>query len=187
MDSFMRETARFYGLGLGVSFSFEYNISLNVNPLVMMNRRVVKDFTFSDGTVVPTGTHLCANAWGVHRDDAYYPNADEFNGFRFFEESGVDQPLMATPSLDYMAFGHGRPAWYVMPDSIVFSHEAEVGVLIASPGRFFAVAELKMILAHILLRYNFKLETGGIPQVKWLESKVIPDTSVKILFKKREL
>ena len=153
----------------------------------MMNRRVVKDFTFSDGTVVPAGTHLCANAWGVHRDEAHYPNAEIFNGFRFFGEDGVDQPLMATPSLDYMAFGHGRPAWYVTPDLVVLRHKTEVEVLIASPGRFFAVAELKMILAHILLTYDFKLETSGIPQVKWLESKVIPDTSVKILFKKRKL
>jgi len=148
MDSFMRESARFYGLAL-----------------VMCNRRVVKDFTFSDGTIVPAGTHICANAWGVHRDDKYYPNANTFDGFRFVKEDGTNQPLMATPTLDYLGFGHGRPA---------------------CPGRFFAVAELKMMFAQILLSYDFKMECAGFPQASWLEHKVVPDMSIKIMFKKRE-
>ncbi|KAF8967503.1 cytochrome P450 [Flammula alnicola] len=147
LDSFFRETQRYNGLGL-----------------VLMNRRVLKDFTFSDGTRVPAGSHLCVNSWGHHRDDTYYPSADTFDGFRYAREDGNDQQLMATPTLEYNAFGHGRPA---------------------CPGRFFAVAELKMMLAHILVTYDFKLADGAQPEMKWFETKVIPDKSIKMVFRKR--
>lgn len=81
--------------------------------IVLMSRRVMKDFTFSDGTCIPAGSHLCVNAQGNHRDDAYYPSANTFDGFRFARADGVDQQLMVTPTLDYHAFGHGRPMWCV--------------------------------------------------------------------------
>ncbi|PPQ96344.1 hypothetical protein CVT26_005028 [Gymnopilus dilepis] len=148
VDSFFRETQRYNGLGL-----------------VLMSRRVMKDFTFSDGTFVPAGTHLCVNSWGNHRDDEYYPDADTFDGFRFSREDPNEQPLMATPTLDYNAFGHGRPA---------------------CPGRFFAVAELKMMLGYVITTYDFKLSDGCHHKMQWLESKVIPDKSIKMLFRKRK-
>ncbi|KAF4619932.1 hypothetical protein D9613_004667 [Agrocybe pediades] len=147
IDSFFRETQRVNGLGL-----------------VLMSRCVMKDFTFSDGTIVPAGSHLCVNSWGNHRDEQYYPSADAFDGFRFAKEDGVDQQLLATPTLEYNAFGHGRPA---------------------CPGRFFAVAELKMMLAHVLMTYNFELAQGSKHEMKWLESKVIPDKSIMMRFRKR--
>ncbi|KIM34987.1 hypothetical protein M413DRAFT_449945 [Hebeloma cylindrosporum] len=147
LDSFFRETQRYDGLGL-----------------VVMSRRVMKDFTFSDGTCVPAGTHLCVNARGNHRDDAHYPSANTFDGFRFAREGGVDQHLMVTPTLDYNAFGNGRPT---------------------CPGRFFAVAELKMILAHILSTYDVKLSEGPHPKMRWFEFKVIPNHSLRMMFRKR--
>ena len=79
-----------------------------------MSRRVMKDFTFSDGTVVPAGSHLCVNSWGNHRDEEHYASAHSFDGFRFAKEDGIEQQLLATPTLDYNAFGHGRPAWSVL-------------------------------------------------------------------------
>ncbi|KAF8887261.1 cytochrome P450 [Gymnopilus junonius] len=148
IDSFFRETQRFNGLGL-----------------VLMSRRVMKDFTFSDGTFVPAGTHLCVNSWGNHRDDEYYRSADIFDGFRFSREDPAEQPLMATPTLDYNAFGHGRPA---------------------CPGRFFAVAELKMMLGYILTTYDFKLAYGCQHKMQWLESKVIPDKNIRMMFRKKQ-
>lgn len=56
-----------------------------------------------------------------------------------------------------------------------------------SPGRFFAVAELKMMLGYVLTTYDFKLAEGCHHKMQWLESKVIPDKSIKMTFKKRKL
>ncbi|PPQ94539.1 hypothetical protein CVT25_011967 [Psilocybe cyanescens] len=139
-NSFLCETQRYNGLGL-----------------VLLSRRVLQPFVFSDaqGTTLLPSMHLCINAWGNYRDDAYYhnPPAEVFDGFRFSQPTGdpesaqEDQPLqllMATPTLEYNTFGYGRPA---------------------CPGCFFAVAELKLMLGYMLTTYDFKF----LP--KWAKAK----------------
>ncbi|KAK1225702.1 hypothetical protein PQX77_011322 [Marasmius sp. AFHP31] len=124
LDSFLREVQRFDPLG---SFGVE--------------RKVLKDFTFSDGTVVPAGTTVGVPVRALQRDEAYFSNGDKFEGFRFAdmrEEEGESiKHQMVTPTADFFLFGHGRHA---------------------CPGRFFAVNELKLLVAHILLNYDIKAE-----------------------------
>jgi cytochrome P450 len=52
VDSFLKESARMLGLS-GTS----------------VNRKVLKPFTFSDGTNIPVGTELVVPAWSLHHDD----------------------------------------------------------------------------------------------------------------------
>ena len=55
-----------------------------------------------------------------------------------------------------------------------------------SPGRFFAVNELKALVAHILLTYDIKTETPGVgARLMWLGPIAVQDNSVKYLFRKR--
>ncbi|KAK1225701.1 hypothetical protein PQX77_011321 [Marasmius sp. AFHP31] len=129
LDSFMKEVQR-------------------LDPMVPFNvqRKVLKDFTFSDGTVVPAGTTVGVPARALQRDEAYFLNADKFEGFRFAdmrEEEGESiKHQMVTPTADFFLFGHGRHA---------------------CPGRFFAVNELKLLVAHILWNYDVRAENleGG--------------------------
>lgn len=41
------------------------------------------------------------------------------------------------------------------------------------------------MLAHILSTYDFKLAEGSHPKMSWLESKIIPDYSLRMMFRKR--
>ena len=45
-----------------------------------------------------------------------YPDPDVFDGFRYSrmrETKGESaKHAVTTPTLNYLAFGHGRPAWY---------------------------------------------------------------------------
>lgn len=149
VDSFLRESQRFDGMAV-----------------VSLGRKVLKDFTLSDGTCIPAGSSLSANSWSVHHDEAHYANAHVFDGFRFVREGGLKQPLMAIPTLDYMAFGHGRPT---------------------CPGRFFAVTELKSMLAHVILNYDVRLENGGPrPANMFIESSVVPDRNGRVMFRRRK-
>ena len=79
-------------------------------------RKAMKDFTFSDGTFIPKGTAITAASRAVHYDEASYPNAHEFKPFRFADlqgdEEGVDHQYISTTP-EYLAFGHGKRAWYV--------------------------------------------------------------------------
>ena len=77
----------------------------------------MKDITLSDGTFIPEGTVLAVATHAMHHDNATYPNADEFDPFRFArmrEEDGEGtKHQFVNTSLDYLAFGHGKHAWYV--------------------------------------------------------------------------
>lgn len=53
---------------------FEENASVaQISVPVTLNRKVMSDFTLSDGTFLPKGTFISANVAGTHYDDAYYP------------------------------------------------------------------------------------------------------------------
>jgi len=97
VDSFLRESQRFYGLGS-----------------TSLNRKALQDFTFSDGTFIPAGSFVAAAALPTHFDERYYENPDIFNPWRFAEMRSEDgeglKHQMVTTSTEYVTFGHGRHA-----------------------------------------------------------------------------
>ena len=70
---------------------------------------------------------------------------------------------MTATSIDYLTFGYGRHA---------------------CPGRFFAAAELKLMLALIVMNYDVKLE-GPHPEPVWFMTSCIPNPKGEVLFRKR--
>lgn len=55
-----------------------------------------------------------------------------------------------------------------------------------SPGRFFAINEIKLTLAFILLKYDFKLKSGERPADIHLMYMALPNMNEGILFRKRK-
>ncbi|KAH7908171.1 cytochrome P450 [Hygrophoropsis aurantiaca] len=97
VDSFLRETQRFEGIGC-----------------LSMGRKALKDVTLSDGTIIPKGTIVAIASHATHRDEAVYDNAEVFEPFRFAdlreEEGEAVKHQMVSTSLEYLPFGHGRHA-----------------------------------------------------------------------------
>lgn len=55
-----------------------------------------------------------------------------------------------------------------------------------SPGRFFAVTELKAIFTHILLNYDVKFENDGVlPETTWFSDQQTPDRNAEVMFRAR--
>ena len=74
---------------------------------------------------------------------------------------------MAVPDKERLVFGHGKQA---------------------CPGRFFAVNEMKMILARFLIGYEFKYPEGkSRPRNFFLEEYIIPDPRAKLMMRNRTL
>ncbi|KAH9929231.1 cytochrome P450 [Fomitopsis serialis] len=97
VDSFLKETQRFLGLGAK-----------------SMARKALQDFYFSDGTYIPAGTIISAPSHSLHHDGHFYDNPGVFNPFRFArmrddDGEGTRHQMVAT-STDYVPFGHGRHA-----------------------------------------------------------------------------
>ncbi|KAF7378404.1 Cytochrome P450 monooxygenase 51 [Mycena sanguinolenta] len=128
-------------------------------------RMATKDFSFSDGTMVPAGTLLAVPVFAEHHDEVNYSNAEVFDPFRFSrmrEQDGEENKhQMVTPTLEYLSFGLGRHA---------------------CPGRFFAVNEQKLILSHIIMTYDFKLRDGVD---EWIAVLIKANTTAQLMFRKR--
>ena len=56
------------------------------------------------------------------------------------------------------------------------------------PGRFFAANEIKMILAHLLLNFDFAYPEGvGRPRNLSADENVYPDPEARLLMRRREV
>ncbi|KAK0226700.1 cytochrome P450 [Armillaria fumosa] len=131
-----------------------------------MLRLVKKDFVFSDGTVFPAGNQIAVASYSTHTDEENYEDPLEFKPWRFSDKRKEDgegiRHQMVTTSLDYLLFGGGRPA---------------------CPGRFFAVNELKALMAYVLLNFDVKMDK--VPETRWFLSDRFTNQSSKVLFRKR--
>ncbi|KAF8271099.1 cytochrome P450 [Lactarius quietus] len=133
-------------------------------------RIALRPFTFSNGITVPAGTLVATPSTAIHMDGEIYPNPEKFDGFRFAKlreregAAGTGQQAAST-SAEYLTFGYGRHA---------------------CPGRFFAVNEVKALLAHIIVTYDIKLEAGKpTPCTRLAYTRRIPDKA-NVMFRKRQ-
>ena len=121
LDSFLREAQRISGFSTGEDCPIHSNLLANVPLLVVMYRKAMKNFAFSDGTFIPKGTHVAAIAGPVNMDEEIYEDPLTFKPFRFAEarEGANDtreavKNQMITTSLENLFFGHGKHAWSVL-------------------------------------------------------------------------
>lgn len=155
--------------------------SARLNTLVAIGlRRVV---VAKEGLTTPSGVHIpCGNFCTVPNlpiltDPSRYPDPDVFKPWRFVElrrsiDSGdhIDDHVhsarmtFAATSGEYLAFGNGRQA---------------------CPGRFFAAAELKLMLAYMLMLYDIEtLDTR--PRGRWIGILRLPPTKATIRVRRRK-
>ncbi|KAJ1323022.1 ent-kaurene oxidase [Microdochium nivale] len=139
-------------------------------------RRVLRDVTLSDGTVLPRGSTISVPQYGVNMDPALYPNPAVFNPYRFRDiRSGAaedklgytnkEQYQFISVNKEHTGFGFGRHA---------------------CPGRFFASNEIKLILVRILADYEIKMPpgepAGRYPNVMQHDS-IMPNPTKSVMFK----
>ncbi|TLS22089.1 uncharacterized protein PpBr36_09510 [Pyricularia pennisetigena] len=156
LDSTLRESARLNSL-----------VTIGSNRLIISPQGL----TLPNGQTLPMGVNIMLQAYPVLHDDVVYPDAGTFRPFRFAQarrDESVDyvqraRNSFATTSADFLAFGHGRHA---------------------CPGRFFAAAELKLMLAHILLDYD--IETRQRPRNKWYGVSRTPDMEATVRIRRRK-
>ncbi|KIL65013.1 hypothetical protein M378DRAFT_77528, partial [Amanita muscaria Koide BX008] len=151
LDSFIKESLR-----------------LSYLSLFVMRRKVMKDFTFSNGVTIPAGNTVAASAI-TNVDPEYYADATTFDGFRFEKmrngEGMENKHQVISLDLNCILFGHGRHA---------------------CPGRFFAANELKVMLAHVLLNYDVHMANGGgRPANCVFGPDSMPDPTAQVMFRKR--
>ncbi|KAH8824882.1 cytochrome P450 [Flagelloscypha sp. PMI_526] len=119
------------------------------------------------GLWLPKGSTVGISMQGIHFDDEFYEDAHTYDPFRFSksrdmekgDEKRVNEDLVTT-STHYLLFSHG---------------------LHACPGRVFAVQNIKLILAHLLLNYDIEPFAARIPNFSIGDINVVPvDAQMRI-------
>lgn len=77
----------------------------------------MKDFTFSDGTLIPEGIFVGTAVLPMQHDSDFYEDGETFKPWRFSDarekEGDSAKHAFVSTSIEYHTFGHGRHAWYV--------------------------------------------------------------------------
>jgi cytochrome P450 len=70
--------------------------------------------TLPDGNRIPQGTWIAVPFQSIHMDERFYPNADQFDPFRFAKVRAEGDRLDSTQTSEtYLAFSYGRHSWSV--------------------------------------------------------------------------
>ncbi|XP_071687320.1 premnaspirodiene oxygenase-like [Rutidosis leptorrhynchoides] len=114
--------------------------TMRLHPTVpLLVPRECRETCEINGYVIPVKTKVIVNAWALGRDPEYWHDADRFIPERFVNSS-VD---FSGKHLEYLPFGAGRRM---------------------CPGITFGVANVEIILSHLLYHFNWKLPVGMKPE-----------------------
>lgn len=134
---------------------------------------------------LPPGTPLATHGYAVMHDEEVYPDPETFRPFRFADKRlAVDERQRAEGSADagggYLE--KARQAFTTTsPDFLGFGHGRH-----ACPGRFFASAELRLMLAWVVMNYDFEFaEAGPRPRNWWFNINRVPNMKATIRVKRR--
>lgn len=142
-------------------------LTFAVNP----QRLALQPYTLKDGTYIPQGCRI-AFANGEHQMDPEVvrdPSAfDPMRGYRKRQLSKDEHNRYQATMTDVnnnLTFGYGNQA---------------------CPGRFLAVAEIKLILARLITEFDFKYPDGDtVPETLTADENVFLRPGAKLMMKKR--
>ncbi|CAH0042910.1 unnamed protein product [Clonostachys rhizophaga] len=115
---------------------------LKPTSIAAMRRLVEEDVTLSNGVTLKRGMRVYVDASRMW-DPNLYHHPEQWDGYRFLKLRSIPgrerMAQLASTSPDHLAFGHGEHA---------------------CPGRFLAISVIKIVLCHLLLKYDWMLSPG---------------------------
>lgn len=145
LESFLVESQRFHPPVLSKYMHYretQFDYSAKTPP-VSPQRVAMQPIKLHDGTHIPKRTRVAFASAAILMDPAVTPDPDKFNGCRSYhkrQEPGEEHHhLWVQTDKEHLAFGHGKQA---------------------CPGRHFAAAEIKVVLARIIKEYDIRYWRG---------------------------
>ncbi|KAK6063444.1 cytochrome p450 [Seiridium cupressi] len=162
LDSFIKESAR-----------------LTPVESISVRRCALQPFSLSDGTKVGVGDWACPPSGAINNSAEYYPSPQEFSGFRFVDPKILLEMDGITPS----AAMQSKPTKITDAD---YSFLMWGTGRMACPGIFYAAAFMKVVVAQLIMNYDFTLMKPDAPRwITWRTAK-IPRPWTKMAFSKRQ-
>ncbi|CAG8572416.1 9506_t:CDS:2 [Funneliformis caledonium] len=121
---------------------------------------VLKDYTFSNGLQLPKNHVVDLYFDDICHDKSLQgTNPKSFEPFRYVNKNSPASKI----SKDFTRFGGGKHA---------------------CPGRFIATAQIKLFMHNIILKYNFRTESGKVEEKLRIGPKTFP-SACGVIFEKR--
>ncbi|QDS74724.1 hypothetical protein FKW77_000811 [Venturia effusa] len=140
---------------------------MSLGGTINISRHAQQDITLSDGTTIPKDARLGVPMLHMH-DPEFYPNPETFDGKRFLRlrelPENTNKYQFVTTSMDHLGFGHGKHA---------------------CPGRFFASNEIKIMICHLLMKYDWRFKDNKRPANVRIFNETILDPKAEIQYKSR--
>ncbi|KAI4121335.1 MAG: hypothetical protein LQ338_006423 [Usnochroma carphineum] len=137
---------------------------LGPGPILSVPRKAMSQYTSPDGVLVPAGNWVAVPQLPLMRDPRIWSGGATFDGFRFVQGDGRSSSRLTHPSLEFPFWGSIRHA---------------------CPARFYVSVIVKMVLAHLLIEYEFKLENPSIRPFFSFGKARLPNPFMSILIRKR--
>lgn len=157
MDSFLKESGR-----------------MNSADLVSFQRLVLAPTRLSNGFTIPAGTHICAAADARSRDPARYESPTEFRPLRYYKPSSNRDNGTETDAANLFSSVAAGDSWFGVGRQ-------------ACPGRWYASAQIKLVLCLLLIQYEFKYPEGQTERPKnWVrDERIGPNMEQMIMVRRR--
>ncbi|KAF3062198.1 Ent-kaurene oxidase [Daldinia childiae] len=148
---------------------------LNQSTFLGFDRKVMSPIELSDGkTILPRGASIVMSGGPMARDPAFYKNPQQFDGLRFYRPD-EDTASSTNIQQDYTGIEPGNLSWG--------------NGRFTCPGRWYASAMIKLIVANLLLEYDISFPPGQMerpPNGKY-DTDVHPNFEQNIVLRKRDV
>lgn len=128
-----------------------------------------KDITLPNNQTIPSNSLVAYCNPRFNPNLTTFENPDEFDGLRFVKLIQAHGPQtrfnLDSLSTDSLGFGYG---------------------IHACPGRSFAAAELKLVVAHLVHHYDLRLLEGQKrPENIYMDFQIMPDPEAQVMLRAR--
>ncbi|TDZ32382.1 Cytochrome P450 monooygenase 1 [Colletotrichum spinosum] len=145
--------------------------TLRLKPVaaVGLGRRVMDEVRLKDGTILPKESGIAVSAEKMW-DPEVYENPRTYDGYRFLRmreasEQGEKTAQLVSTTPEHLGFGLG---------------------IHACPGRFFGANTVKLVMCHLLLKYDIKLAEGADTNPLEFGFSMLANPTVKVLVRRRK-
>lgn len=166
-------------------------LRLHTVPTRALVRQVMVDGLRTDtGVPLPRGALVSFVSQPMHTDPDHFPNPHAFEPFRFVqlrqEEVGGDRSTgpsgVSSKAADDTGGSWSPHAFLSTANLLIFGRGRN-----SCPGRYLVDFQLKILISHLLTRYDIKFVDGQErrPEDKWLLEFIYPQKGVQIMVKRR--
>ncbi|TKW52141.1 Dihydromonacolin L monooxygenase LovA [Colletotrichum tanaceti] len=145
--------------------------TLRLKPVaaVAMGRRVMSEVRLKDGTTLPSECGIAVSAEKMW-DPNVYENPRTYDGYRFLRmreasEQGEKTAQLVSTSPEHLGFGLG---------------------IHACPGRFFGANTVKLVMCHLLLKYDVKLADNTRTEPLEFGFSMLANPTTRVLIRRRK-